>query len=387
MNDNLFSVLTHVYMNSLLFPSKRDELIPHTLYHFNRMGGGRSSTTMFRLLAYIFGAQHYQPARNILRGNEAQCLREVTWASAFKSFYRDTFFQLRSELYEFLRNILLRRHAKLREISKSRSNDPNYKRKVVIVTRGGTSGANAAARRLSSDTERRMMSAFQKQGAEVTICCDFAHVNTVEKLVEVFWDVDICVGVHGAGLSNCIFGSPGMVLVEFQTHHAFGFDSFMKIAHLAKGHYLMYDVRNAPVQSKGGDANAGANLQDTLLANLAQTALALHKFSIDHLHVVLAQLHPANMSQPVPGKLHRHETDYLPDQGKIYTYRPPRTGAQLLENLSQGELIVDFKAKDIFLDKTIRAPNGNQIVFCCLPHVVILIGVVVSDRYCGHQLR
>jgi capsular polysaccharide biosynthesis protein len=37
------------------------------------------------------------------------------------------------------------------------------------------------------------------------------------------------MGVHGAGLANCIFASPGAVVVEFQNLHNFGFDGFVKV--------------------------------------------------------------------------------------------------------------------------------------------------------------
>ena len=55
-------------------------------------------------------------------------------------------------------------------------------------------------------------------------------------------DIDICIGAHGAGLTNCAFGREGVVLVELQQQFAYGFDSFQKIAHMNRGHHVFYDL-------------------------------------------------------------------------------------------------------------------------------------------------
>ena len=58
-----------------------------------------------------------------------------------------------------------------------------------------------------------------------------------------FGDVDVCMGIHGAGLANCVFGPPGVTIFEMQTRfHNFGFDSFMKVAHMASGTHVMMDT-------------------------------------------------------------------------------------------------------------------------------------------------
>jgi len=36
------------------------------------------------------------------------------------------------------------------------------------------------------------------------ICCDFTYVSTIEAVIDHFHDADICVGIHGAGLANCV---------------------------------------------------------------------------------------------------------------------------------------------------------------------------------------
>lgn len=36
------------------------------------------------------------------------------------------------------------------------------------------------------------------------ICCDFSYVSTIEAVIDHFHQADICVGIHGAGLANCV---------------------------------------------------------------------------------------------------------------------------------------------------------------------------------------
>ena len=125
---------------------------------------------------------------------------------------------------------------------------------------------NLPLRKLSAETEKRIANAFKQQwqalqpiqaapwpspkAAEVTICCDFSFLHSIDAFIEHFYDADICIGMqllfsykwsdfngpgwvglgmHGAGLANCALGRRGMTLIEFQMQHAFGFDSFMKI--------------------------------------------------------------------------------------------------------------------------------------------------------------
>ena len=103
--------------------------------------------------------------------------------------------------------------------------------KVVIVTRNATQPLTSPGRKLSLRSEEQLLQAFQQRGFTAAICCDYKVVNSVDAFLDYFLDVDICVGVHGAGLANCALGSHGMVVVELQTHHAFGFDSYLKVIH------------------------------------------------------------------------------------------------------------------------------------------------------------
>eukprot|EP01041_Mallomonas_annulata_P013378 gene13378-28363_t len=95
---------------------------------------------------------------------------------------------------------------------------------------------------------------MQLGGFDGEICCNFQVVNSPVKLVEHFGNVDVCIGigVHGAGLSNCVLAKQGSVLVELQQSHAFGFDSFMKVAHMTAGSYVFMDIRSFPVHRGKG---------------------------------------------------------------------------------------------------------------------------------------
>lgn len=57
--------------------------------------------------------------------------------------------------------------------------------------------------------------------------------------------------------------------------HNFGFDSFMKIAHMARGHYLFLDIRGAPRSANGG----GLSLGGDVVQDLAQLGMALWRYS------------------------------------------------------------------------------------------------------------
>ena len=75
-------------------------------------------------------------------------------------------------------------------------------------------------------------------------------MSTIEAVIDHFHDADICVGIHGAGLANCVLvrgakkkklmyiclrsvallilvslypqANPGVIVVELQTYHGFG---------------------------------------------------------------------------------------------------------------------------------------------------------------------
>ena len=118
------------------------------------------------------------------------------------------------------------------------------KLRVVLVTRNFDGNAKQAMRAIQGKSELALVDALGRspEVAGVTRCCQFAKHKSAESLAAVFANADICVGVHGAGLSNCLLGPPGMIVFEMQAKRFsyFGFDSFMKIAHMSSGTYLGY---------------------------------------------------------------------------------------------------------------------------------------------------
>lgn len=313
---------------------------------------------MFRLLSPLLGPNRYLSAQQLLR-HGPHCLEHMLWGSSFKSFYRDSFYSLRAEIYQVLRLALQHQLVTPKHDNSTMIITPP-RPKVIIITRGGPGSQSPGARKLSRHTELQLRDFFQSEGAEVSICCDFSQLKTPSRFLEQFWDIDICVGVHGAGLSNCVFGREGMVVLEFQTYHNFGFDSFMKIAHMTRGQYLMYDVRNASVMG-GKDGGGGIVVQEKMLRKIVLTALSLWRFSQDQLQIISDRMHPAYTPAPDLSQLHTWERDFSPDGGKIYTYRPPITGKEIAKQLFTGDLMVDFGRSRAYLDTTTKT-DTRQIM-------------------------
>ena len=264
-------------------------------------------TTLFSLLDVIFEGKVH-PARAILTGGR-HCVAHLAWGTSMKPFYRDSLVDLRRVLYRVLHH-LLRSSAlipsmpasallqfgndSLTSSSSSSSSSTSFsdlsssssssfakprQPRVIIVTRNTTRPANDASRRLTADSERRLVQAFHRLGIEAVICCDFNYVRSVTDVLSYFGHADICIGIHGAGLSNCILSKEKMVLLELQVHHAFGFDSFMKLAHMASGTYLFYDTRPLPRQ-KRPHRDVGIVLDDVTVSDLV--SLALHTYYQSH---------------------------------------------------------------------------------------------------------
>ena len=138
----------------------------------------------------------------------------LTDSHSMKPFYRDSLIDLRRVLY-----LLLQRSLKawsnypalpapeLRAASGEPTSSANPR--VVIVTRNATLPLSDASRRLTRRSEQLLLTAFRERGASAVICCDFSIVDSVPKLLSYFGHMDICVGIHGAGLSNCILGKEG----------------------------------------------------------------------------------------------------------------------------------------------------------------------------------
>lgn len=143
--------------------------------------------------------------------------------------------------------------------------------RLVIVTRLGGSDP---ARKINPLSELALLRAYERLGFSTEICCDFSVISTVTQLLTHFLTVDVCVGIHGAGLSNCVFGRPGMTIVELQTHHGYGTSLFHKIAHMAGGQHLFYDIRN--VEKMKGVKDAGFDLTPRMIEELTTLTARIH---------------------------------------------------------------------------------------------------------------
>lgn len=340
LNDNTFAVLSQVLLHRLLH-AQTPAVAPYHVYSFARSTPAKS-TTMFQLLFFLFSDNNVLSSTTSLLSGGPNCLQSSSWGSPVKVFYFDSLFNFRAEQYVFLRTLLETSIPQLPRPSERKNRPP----KVVIVSRRDTA---VVGRKLSHDSEQRLADVFRAQGAEVIICCDFAQLNTVEKVVATFWDVDICVGVHGAGMINCVFGRPGLVVVELQNHHAYGLETFMRMAHMARGNYIFYDVRQA--HKVAHEKVGGAHLNQSLVQRIVATSLALHRFSQRHLALVEARMHPHNMTVPNATLLHRHRRDYLVDSSRLFAYKPPLTGAQIGQRWYSHELVVDFRTRRVYHDR------------------------------------
>jgi hypothetical protein len=324
INDNLFSVLGSLYLQMSTSEVSGDiNLSKRQLLMFNRLSSlGQPATTLFHLLRVLFGKRVY-PASTVLNRGQVLgkpfCVHHAAWGTALKPFYRDSLHLLRYASYELLHTTLTvyqLQHLPLSEKTLPHTSfildplssrifdqqDQKKRPRVVIMTRNTTSHPT---RKLSYQTELKLQQLFANSigAAHVVVCCDFdtqyksmntpsspsgnndvkissKSRETIEDFVDDFHDrIDICIGIHGAGLGNCALGSPGMVMIELQTLHNFGFDSFMKIAHMARGSYAFFDLRPwIRTMTKSQDSSIhgqGMVLNEAVLQDIVDLSLAM----------------------------------------------------------------------------------------------------------------
>lgn len=321
VNDNVLSVLASVVLQHVTDITHYsgagvDNPSHRTLFTFKGPNGSEKAqnSSLNSLLRVLFDGDVQQAA--VLLDPEAgpHCVRRVVWGSAAKPFYVDGLGELRKVLHAVLRQVL---HLKFGEkpvrlgggtdataavgresrtgtgskhswpdlnqlqstkgahvqVQSEEANDKEVKIKVVIVSRnlgGVIKGKEKLARTLMSRSEIALLNAFaQIKGVQVERCCNFAVYDKPEALLSVFANADVCIGVHGAGLTNCVLGPKGMVLFELQGRRFpyFGFDSFMKIAHMADGIYACY------VAYKVGDS--GMELTADAVGDIVHTSMTL----------------------------------------------------------------------------------------------------------------
>eukprot|EP00607_Mallomonas_marina_P005390 CAMPEP_0182439404 /NCGR_PEP_ID=MMETSP1167-20130531/86418_1 /TAXON_ID=2988 /ORGANISM="Mallomonas Sp, Strain CCMP3275" /LENGTH=359 /DNA_ID=CAMNT_0024633101 /DNA_START=859 /DNA_END=1938 /DNA_ORIENTATION=- len=200
----------------------------------------------------------------------------MAWGNGVKPMYRDALVELRRLLFLLIKAVLRRtpqwRNPLQRPKKKESKPTPRRPRAVIITRRFSLPDTNSY-RKLASSSETALAEALQQRGFDTEVCCDFKAIRSTEDFLSHFGDVDVCIGVHGAGMANCVLAREGVILVEFQNGHSFGFDSFMKIAHMAAGYYVFLDIRYLPVHRGTG---AGSLLSQTMVENIATLAHRLH---------------------------------------------------------------------------------------------------------------
>lgn len=277
MNDNLLSVLASMSITYLT-----SQKLPDSLFLFKQHRSERQSL-MFDLVHIIFDGRVF-PASELFREGP-HCVTHLVWGTSMKPFYRDSLVDLRRVIYLVLHDVLrsslssssiTQQNSDVNSMVRTTSvSGTSTKPRVIIVTRNTTKPLTDASRRLTTESEQQLAEAFRKVGAEVIICCDFRYVNTIPKLVSLFGQTDICIGIHGAGLSNCLLAPKKVVLLEMQVHHAFGFDSFMKVAHMARGYHIFHDIRSNS-RNKSPHPDIGIILNDQSISEMVELCMSVY---------------------------------------------------------------------------------------------------------------
>lgn len=269
------------------------------------------------LLPVIFGAAHVHPARTLLRGGP-HCVRTMTWTTPVRPFASDALGPLRQAIYDVLHHILrangseqprvnavpisqfvAREVGSLKTSLHPRSLSPsppgplrsqtaqsshsqlptahspvNVVRpmRVVIVSDGRPKVD--AQHRLHPDSERDLMSAFQRLGFVATICCDFRAVNTLPQVMHHVQDADICVGVHSAAMAYCAFARPGSILVELQREASYGgSQSLHMLAQAIKSDYILHVLHGPdPAPSRTPSVHASIVLPTAVVNRIVESA-------------------------------------------------------------------------------------------------------------------
>ena len=95
---------------------------------------------------------------------------------------------------------------------------------------------------------------FQIKGFDIIECCDWSLIhkslkNDDKKMIilrdyiQKFQDIDILIGLHGAGLTNVLYMKPGSILIELKVPYGFAWASFANIASQMGIAYYTADVR------------------------------------------------------------------------------------------------------------------------------------------------
>lgn len=395
LNDNVFAMASSVVLQYLSTPvAMRSELYPRILYRLSKLVP-KSSSTIYELLDVFFPQS--QSAKKLLAGGP-YCVQHGVWGAHLKVFYRDSLLTLRYTLYEILKRLLAVSWSAILSpypgIQGTGNNDKKVttkrRPKVLIVTRNtyiNTTRSQAAKdspsstsgnfRKLAPDSEAQLVEAFRALGADAEICCDFS--KGLQEIVRSFWQVDICLGIHGAGLTNCIFGSPGQLLIELQVTFSFGSDHFPKMAHMARGHYMLADLRKAPKDNLGHsriDASYIKHLA-TLAIKMWQYGQSVQKQIDSHVHQTAFR----SPSGPTPASSRSAPTltkedvlkrmysdEIMVNMAEKVVYRNPSASWNAVDVVEVGLGLTNFRVVN-GAPPHLRTPrDGLKSEFLILPH-------------------
>jgi hypothetical protein len=372
LNDNVLAVISNIFIQSLLLPELTvfgSSTISKEIYLFNHLGA-LDASLMYRLIHKLFEDNIY-PAKNLLKDGP-HCIRHGVYGSPFKIFYKDSLQLLRMKVFEFLKLLIQKKIYPTSSTSKKRSllivdkvplnstiptiTTQNQRQlsairrpKVIIITRSNTTPLTSPARKLSSSVEKKIVTLFSElYNADVSICCDFHNQNTVEKMIDLFWNVDICIGIHGAGFSNCIFGNKGLVMLELQLYHGYGVPLFIKLAHMMSGHYLFYDIRNA---EKTSDPNLGPGsiLSEKVIYDIVTLSYATWKYSQEVSLPKIEAMTKQNFNESVHAEFSRQHSSIMKLPTGYSTKYNEKTD-EIHSIFWKSEGMINFQSKELFIN-------------------------------------
>jgi hypothetical protein len=341
LNDNILSVLANIIVQYITSPAASpQDTATYVLYQLNpvRRAGAGSPSLLNNLFPIIFGAGNVKPAKALLTGGP-HCVRKLSWAAAQKPFYKDTLLDLRQASYEVLHHIahaymrdsasvVVQKSPIFRPVSEAHQLTTTAVKRVVIVTRNNTH--SDPLRRLHPASELQLQRSLEALGYSVEVCCDFQVVNSMSLVLEHFLDIDICIGIHGAGMTNCVFGRPGMIVLELQTFHGYGVLSFPKLAHMAGGDYIAHDMRG--MRKVPGRSQAGIVLPDAMLRKIVES---------------LRHLDSLRGVYPAANGMHTAEQTLAAGSGPLLPLPPPPQQMDALQGVHI--LAIDAKRRNAFL--------------------------------------
>eukprot|EP00981_Chlorochromonas_danica_P007971 scaffold1931_cov215-Ochromonas_danica.AAC.27 len=359
LNDNVFAMISSVVLQYLSTPiAMRSELYPRILYRFSKLVS-RSSSTIYELLDVFFPQS--LSAKKLLAGGP-HCLQHGVWGAHLKVFYRDSLLMLRYTLYEVMKRLLAASWSSvLSPYPGIQGTGNNHKTlttkrrpKVLIVTRNTyinpfrSEAAEDSAlsisgnfRKLAPDSEARLVETFRALGADVAICCDFSK--------------------------------------ELQVTFSFGSDHFPKMAHMARGHYMLADLRKAPKDSLGYSEIDASYIEHlaTLAIKMWQYGQSVHKQIDNYVHQTAfrspsgptsASLHSAPTLTKEDVLKRMYSDEIMINMAEKVVYRNPSASWNAVDVVEKGLGLTNFRVVDSS-PPHLRTPRDSlKSEFLILPH-------------------